>query len=112
MSWWDPGKNRSPAYLFGKLPLGHGIQVVTGENSIISEKYPLDLFITCDEDGYVTVKNSLQPKSKPEPSTQFGLQSIIRRYQLLSDRKVIIEKNDSSFIVRIPIIKKSNTWKY
>ncbi|MBL0009650.1 MAG: histidine kinase [Saprospiraceae bacterium] len=79
------------------------------KHNIISEKYPLDLFITCDEDGYVTVKNSLQPKSKPEPSTQFGLQSIIRRYQLLSDRKVIIEKNDSSFIVRIPIIKKSNT---
>ncbi len=79
------------------------------KHNIISEKYPLDLFITCDPDGYVTVKNSLQPKSKPEPSTQFGLQSIIRRYQLLSDKKVIIEQNDTSFIVRIPIIKKSNT---
>lgn len=79
------------------------------KHNIISEKYPLDLFITCDHDGYVTVKNSLQPKSKPEPSTQFGLQSIIRRYQLLSDKKVIIEKNETSFVVRIPIIKKSNT---
>ncbi len=79
------------------------------KHNIISEKYPLDLFITCDQDGYVTVKNSLQPKSKPEPSTQFGLQSIIRRYQLLSDKKVIIEKSDTSFVVRIPIIKKSNT---
>jgi ligand-binding sensor domain-containing protein len=79
------------------------------KHNIISEKYPLDLFITVDPDGYVTVKNNLQPKSKPEPSTQFGLQSIIRRYQLLSERKVLIEKSQDAFIVRIPIIKKSGT---
>ncbi len=77
------------------------------KHNIISEKYPLDLYITVDDDGYVTVKNTLQPKSKAEPSTQFGLQSIVRRYQLLSEQKVIIEKNESAFIVRIPIIKKS-----
>ena len=77
------------------------------KHNIISEKYPLDLYITVDADDYVTVRNTLQPKSKAEPSTQFGLDSIIRRYQLLSGRKVIIEKTNDAFIVRIPIIKKS-----
>ncbi|MEP6647281.1 MAG: two-component regulator propeller domain-containing protein [Saprospiraceae bacterium] len=76
------------------------------KHNIISEIRPLDVYITIDEDGYISVKNNLQPKSKPEPSTQFGLQSIVRRYQLLSERKVIIEKDAGSFIVRIPIIKK------
>ncbi len=79
------------------------------KHNVISEKYPLDLYITVDADEYVTVKNNLQPKSKAEPSTQFGLQSILRRYQLLSERKVIIEKSESAFIVRIPIIKKTLT---
>ncbi|MBK9103410.1 MAG: histidine kinase [Saprospiraceae bacterium] len=79
------------------------------KHNIISEKYPLDLYITVDADDYVTVRNTLQPKSKAEPSTQFGLDSIIRRYQLLSERKVIIEKTSDAFIVRIPIIKKSGT---
>jgi ligand-binding sensor domain-containing protein len=77
------------------------------KHNIISERYPLDLYITVDDDGYVTVKNTLQPKSKAEPSTQFGLQSIVRRYQLLTEEKVIIDKNENDFIVRIPIIKKS-----
>jgi LytS/YehU family sensor histidine kinase len=77
------------------------------KHNIISEKYPLDLYITADQDGYITVRNNLQPKSRPEPSTQFGLDSIVRRYQLLTDRKVIIEKHQQSFIVRIPVIKKS-----
>lgn len=77
------------------------------KHNVISEKYPLDLYISVSEDGYVNVKNTLQPKSKAEPSTRFGLQSIIRRYQLLSEQKVLIEKTGDSFIVRIPIIKKS-----
>jgi LytS/YehU family sensor histidine kinase len=48
------------------------------KHNVISEKYPLDLYITVDADDYVTVRNNLQPKSKPEPSTQFGLQSILQ----------------------------------
>ena len=77
------------------------------KHNVISEKYPLDLFITVDTDEYVTVRNTLQPKANPEPSTQFGLDSIARRYQLLTDQPVIIEKQEHDFIVRIPIIKKA-----
>lgn len=78
------------------------------KHNVIAENRPLDVYITIDEDQYVTVKNNLQPKSRTEPSTQFGLQSIIRRYQLMSERKVIIEKDKDTFRVRIPIIKKSS----
>ena len=77
------------------------------KHNIISEHRPLDVFISID-DGYVTVKNNLQPKSKTEPSTQFGLQSIIRRYNLLSDKKIIIENDNDFFTVQIPIIKQTS----
>jgi LytS/YehU family sensor histidine kinase len=77
------------------------------KHNVISEKYPLDLYIAVEGDNYVVVKNNLQPKSKAEPSTQFGLQSIIKRYQLLSDQKVIVESNNDFFKVSIPIIKKT-----
>ena len=76
------------------------------KHNIISEKQPLDLFIRVEQDGYVTVTNNLQPKSKTESSTQFGLQSIIKRYQLLSERKVMVQQDQDTFKVRIPIIKK------
>lgn len=77
------------------------------KHNVIAENKPLDVYITVDPDHYITVCNNLQPKSKTEPSTKFGLQSILRRYQLMSERKVIIEKDKETFRVRIPIIKKS-----
>jgi hypothetical protein len=65
------------------------------------------LFITTEGNEYVIVKNNVQPKATAEPSTQFGLQSIIKRYQLLTDRKVIVEADNHYFKVGIPIITKT-----
>ncbi len=90
------------------LPLTLQILVENAvKHNIISEQYPLDVYITVDKDQYITVRNSLQPKLKPEPSTQFGLQSIIKQYQLLSDRKVIVHQGQHQFEVRIPVIKRA-----
>lgn len=77
------------------------------KHNVIADNRPLDVFIEVDDD-YVTVKNNLQPKSKTEPSTQFGLQSIIRRYNLMSDKKIIINKDNNFFNVSIPIIKRTS----
>lgn len=78
------------------------------KHNVISESKPLDVHITIDEDDYITVKNNLQLKSKPEVSTRFGLQSIAKRYNLLSEKKVMIIQDHESFKVRIPIIKIKN----
>lgn len=78
------------------------------KHNVISETYPLDLYITVDDDQYITVLNNVHPKARPEPSTQFGLQSIIRRYQLLTHQKVVVEHSASTFKVRIPFLKKSS----
>lgn len=75
------------------------------KHNIIADHKPLDVYITSNED-YIVVENTLQLKPKPEVSTQFGLQSIIKRYQLMSNKKVIVEKNQVSFKVCIPIIKE------
>lgn len=75
------------------------------KHNVIADHKPLDVFITV-EDEYVTVRNNVQPKSKVEPSTQFGLQSIIRRYGLMTERKIIVEKLNGYFQVRIPVLKQ------
>jgi LytS/YehU family sensor histidine kinase len=79
------------------------------KHNVISETRPLDIHVTVDPDGFITVRNSLQPKSGSEPSTRFGLQSIIKRYQLLSDREVVVARDAGAFTVRIPIIKRSSS---
>lgn len=97
-----------PAPKEGKiLPLTLQILVENAvKHNVISEKYPLDVQIRISDDGgQVLVRNTRQPKSKPEPSTRFGLQSIVRRYELLNGYKVVIERDDNNFEVRVPILK-------
>ena len=75
------------------------------KHNIISKTRPLSLELF-DQDGYLVIKNNKQLKKHLEPSTGFGLQSIIRRYQLLSDKPVKIENEFKHYQVSIPLLKK------
>ena len=73
------------------------------KHNIISATKPLSIEIFAEDNAYVVVRNNIQPKIKPEPSTHFGLQSLINRYQLLGERPVIVEDNVAFFTVKVPI---------
>ena len=73
------------------------------KHNVISASRPLTIEIFSDNDGYIVVRNNIQPKIKPEPSTHFGLQSLIYRYRLLGDRPVLVEDNVAFFTVKVPI---------
>lgn len=75
------------------------------KHNVISKSKPLDIKIHDRESEYICVSNNLQLKMTPEISTGFGLQSIARRYELLTDRQIRVEKTDHSFEVCLPIIK-------
>lgn len=57
------------------------------------------------ENDMLIVKNNLNHKLFTEKSTGMGLQNIVNRYALLTDKKVTIEKTTNSFIVSLPILK-------
>ena len=73
------------------------------KHNVISASKPLTVEIFSENDGYVTVRNNIQKKIKPEPSTHFGLQSLVNRYQLLGERPVIVEDSGEFFTVKVPI---------
>jgi len=73
------------------------------KHNVISADRPLVVEIFSENDGYLTVRNNIRRKIKPEPSTHFGLQSLIRRYQLLGKRPVLVEDNGAFFTVKVPI---------
>ena len=75
------------------------------KHNIISKSKPLTVDISIDSNEYLTVKNNKQKKLTAVSSTHFGLQSIINRYQLLSDKKVQIEDSSTHFKVSVPLIK-------
>jgi LytS/YehU family sensor histidine kinase len=73
-------------------------------NAILKDKpLLLEMFI---EKDWLIVRNNINPKMQPEVSTRLGLQNIIKRYELLTGKNVIINKDEKYFTVQIPIIKK------
>lgn len=79
------------------------------KHNIISRQKPLKISIRSQNDDYLVVENNLQPKKTKEPSTKFGLQNIRNRFEILTRKKVVINQDDKSFSILIPLIKYDST---
>ena len=80
------------------------IENTVKHNEISSRnKLSLEIFV---EDQAIIVRNNLQPKEADGNGTSFGLTNLSERYRFLSDKKLIIQKTEKEFIVKIPIIKQ------
>jgi two-component system LytT family sensor kinase len=69
----------------------------------MSAKEPLRVHIDLEGECLV-VRNNRQLRPQSEASTGVGLQNIINRYALLTDRPVWIGESDGGFIVKIPLL--------
>ena len=61
----------------------------------------IHLFI---DNGYLVVSNSLQRKNYVETSNKQGQNSMVSLYRFLSPNPIIIEENDQTYTVKIPLI--------
>ena len=59
-----------------------------------------------ERQGVVEVINRLQERPRLSASSGVGLQNIVRRYALLSDRKVQILKSEAEFRVELPVLTR------
>ena len=79
------------------------------KHNVISRKRPLEVEIRLDEPGKLAITNNLQPKTRQEPSTKFGLEGLRKRYELLGGGRVRIEQTVSHFRVIVPLFEQTNT---
>lgn len=77
------------------------------KHNVISKQDPLMVRILREDSGYITICNNLQKKIVAEASTGFGLESIVKRYGLLIDKKVLIREERGEFKVSIPIMSNN-----
>lgn len=77
----------------------------TIKHNTVSESRPLHIKITI-EDNYLVVQNNLQKKEVLQTRKGLGLQNIVNRYDILTKRKVLIDKSNAFFKVKIPILTK------
>ncbi len=80
----------------------------TIKHNVVSEKKPLHIKIFI-KDNYLIVQNDLQKKEVLQDRRGVGLQNIINRYGILTNRKVLIDSNEKSFAVHLPILTKQIT---
>lgn len=73
------------------------------KHNIISTQKPLSIEIFI-EGEYLVISNNLQVKSSREISSKTGLDNIRKRYEYLTNLKVIIEENSGYFRVKIPLL--------
>lgn len=77
----------------------------TVKHNVVSEKKPLHIRITIEGD-YLAVENDFQMKEVLQDRQGVGLQNIINRYGIVTSRKVLIEQDEKTFKVKIPILTK------
>ncbi len=81
------------------------------ENAVKHNKFsntnPLLIEIVLNNETIV-VLNSINKRSITESSTKIGLKNIERRYELISGEKIGVTENKESFIVSLPVLKRSD----
>ncbi len=81
----------------------------TIKHNIVSEQKPLHIKIYI-ENNYLIIENNLQKKEILQDRRGVGLQNIVNRYALISERKVLVEQSETFFKVKIPILTKQITF--
>ncbi|TYP99348.1 histidine kinase [Tenacibaculum adriaticum] len=76
------------------------------KHNVVSSSKPLKISIY-EENGFLKIKNNVNPKEAIGKSTKVGLQNIADRYGLISTENVKIENNRKTFIVSLPLLVKS-----
>lgn len=96
---------RLPEHISGRIaPLTLQMLVENAlKHNEASKNNPLSIEIF-EENGYLVVRNNIQPKNALPDSTGVGLANIQARYRMLSGKDVLITDNDGFFTVKVPFI--------
>ena len=99
-----PDKANNPESKVVPLSLQLLLENAVKHNTVTATK-PLHIKIYEDGDSLV-VENNLQPKQIVKKSSGVGLNNIMQRYDLLTDKKIHITKEANRFAVTIPMLTK------
>ncbi len=73
------------------------------KHNIVSETRPLKIKIY-EEGNSLVIENNYQKKEVLQSRQGVGLQNIISRYNIITNRKVEIEKTNEAFRVKLPVL--------
>jgi LytS/YehU family sensor histidine kinase len=75
------------------------------KHNVVSKNKPLKIHIYTEGKSLI-LRNNRSPKRKAEPGTGTGLRNIKSRYSVMFKKEIIMDKSDSEFTVKLPLIEK------
>jgi hypothetical protein len=78
------------------------------KHNVVTGAKPLHIKVF-EQEGYLVIRNNLQEKTVVNKSSGVGLRNIQQRYQILTDRKVLIDKSRDTFQVSIPMLTRQKS---
>lgn len=73
------------------------------KHNTITSLDPLTISISSDNEN-LSVSNNIIPRMRVEEGMGIGLENLKKKYYLISDKTVSVERNNSEFIVRLPLL--------
>jgi two-component system LytT family sensor kinase len=73
------------------------------KHNILSQRRPLNISLY-ERSGYLIVANNLQTKRGNDTSSNVGLTNVNKRYKILYNQNILIQKSEDEFIVSLPIV--------
>lgn len=74
------------------------------KHNVVSKSRPLHIDVQVNGNNTIIVSNNFQPRESVDSSTKVGLNNIIKRYLLVSGRKVEVFKDETEFTVTLPLL--------
>ena len=81
------------------------------KHNVISNNKPLMIRIYLDETGNIVVANNLQKKNITDGARRVGLNNLINRYKLITNRLPIVSNTEQQFQVHVPCFRKEEVRK-
>jgi len=75
------------------------------KHNVVSKNKPLKIHVYLGEEPFLFVENNLQLKNDEVKSTGIGIQNIMDRYKLITDKEIKIIQTGDLFKVGLPIIR-------
>jgi sensor histidine kinase YesM len=77
------------------------------KHNVMSERRPLEIKLEVTKDiDHIVVSNNIIPKRVYRNSLIGGLKNLSKRYMLLSEQDIMVQKKDGIFYVTIPLLKE------
>lgn len=74
------------------------------KHNVVSSEKPLTIDIWRDN-SFIVVRNTLQLRNASSSHSGIGLETLCKRYEFLSEQRVLVEPTSNYYTVRIPILE-------